>query len=104
MMMTDEKRKHGRLPLVMEVSWEGSGNKSLARTTDISETGCFVDTLGPVEVGETLNINFVSPDGKGISVQGRVMYQQTGVGFGVRFTKVSDADRLRLAAILKAQE
>ncbi len=75
MMMTDEKRKHGRLPLVMEVSWEGSGNKSLARTTDISETGCFVDTLGPVGVGDTLNINLIAPDGKGISVQGQVMYQ-----------------------------
>ena len=101
--MSEDKRRHGRFPLVMEVSWEGSGNKSLARTTDISETGCFVDTLGPVEVGETLKLNFVSPDGKGISVQGQVMYQQTGVGFGVRFTNISDADRLRLASILKAQ-
>jgi hypothetical protein len=94
-MMTDEKRKHGRIPLVMEASWEGSGSRSLSRTTDISATGCFIDAQGSVEVGDILNINLIPADGQRISVQG-------GVGFGVRFTKISDSDRLRLDAILKA--
>ena len=101
--MTDEKRRHGRIPLVMEASWDGSGSKSVARTTDISVTGCFIDTLGQVGVGDTLNLRFKPPDGEYISVQGKVMYQQTGLGFGVRFTKISDSDRLRLDAILNAE-
>lgn len=98
--MTDEKRRHGRQPLVMEASWEGSGNKSRARTVDISATGCFIDTLAEVEVGETLNLE-LTLRGQYISVQALVMYRMPSLGFGVRFTKISDSDRLRLDALLK---
>ena len=99
--MTDEKRKHGRQPLVMEASWEESGSKSRARTVDISATGCFIDTLGQVEVGETLNLKLTLPDGEFILVQGVVMNRMPSLGFGVRFTRISDSDRLRLDALLK---
>jgi hypothetical protein len=99
--MTDEKRRHGRQPLVMEASWEGSGIKSRARTVDISATGCFIDTLAEVEVGERLNLKFTLHDGQPISVQAVVMYRMPSLGFGVRFTKISDSDRLRLDALLK---
>ena len=98
--MTDEKRRHGRQPLVMEASWEGSGIKSRARTIDISATGCFIDTLAEVEVGETLNLK-LTLHGQYISVQALVKYRMPSLGFGVRFTKISDSDRLRLDALLK---
>ena len=98
--MTDEKRKHGRQSLVMEASWEGSGIKSRARTVDISATGCFIDTLAEVEVGETLNLK-LTLHGQYISVQAVVKYRMPSLGFGVRFTKISDSDRLRLDALLK---
>ena len=98
--MTDEKRKHGRQPLVMEASWEGSGIKSRARTVDISATGCFIDTLGEVEIGEQLNLKLTLHDGEYISVQAVVMYRMPSLGFGVRFTKISDSDRLRLDTLL----
>lgn len=103
LMMTDEKRKHDRIALVMEASWEGSGTKSVARTTDISLTGCFIDTLGQVGVGDILNLRFTPPGGDYIAVEGKVMYQQNGVGFGVRFTRMSDSDRRRLESILNPE-
>ena len=99
--MTDEKRRHGRQPLVMEASWEGSGIKSRARTVDISATGCFIDTLGSVEVGDALNLKLTLHDGEYFSMQGVVMYRMPSLGFGVRFTRISDADRLRLDTLLK---
>ena len=100
--MIDERRKHGRLPVVLEASWEGSGSRSLARTTDISLTGCFIDTQGEVGIGEIVNIKLITHERNCISVQGVVMYYQRGVGFGVRFTGISEADRLRLNALLDA--
>ncbi|MEP6913977.1 MAG: PilZ domain-containing protein [bacterium] len=42
--MSNEKRKHERLPVIVEVEWEGGIRASGARTIDISEGGCFVDT------------------------------------------------------------
>ena len=99
--MTDEKRKRERLPLVIETTWEGSTSKSLARTVDISATGCFIDTLAPVEVGETLNLRLTLHDGEYFSMQALVMYRMPSLGFGVRFTRISDSDRLRLDTLLK---
>jgi len=101
--MTDEKRKRERLPLVIEATWEGSTSKSLARTVDISATGCFIDTMGPVEVGELLNLRLTLPDGEYISVQGVVMYNMPSVGCGVQFTQISDSDRLRLDALVDTE-
>jgi len=98
--MNDEKRRHGRLSLVMEAAWEGSGSKSLARTVDISATGCFIDTLAPVEVGEKLNLRLTLPDGDYMSLQALVIYQMPSLGFGVRFIRMSDSDRLRLDVLL----
>jgi hypothetical protein len=102
--MSDEKRKHGRLPLVIEALWDGSTGKSQARTTDLSEGGCFVDTTGQVAVGETLNFRLKSPAGKFISVRAEVIYQLPGFGFGVRFTEISDADRKQLHALLNPKD
>ena len=98
--MSDERRRHGRLSIVMEAAWEGSGSKSLARTVDISATGCFIDTLAPVEVGENLNLRLTLPDGDYMSLQGVVIYQMPSLGFGVRFMRMSDSDRLRLDVLL----
>jgi hypothetical protein len=102
--MTDERRKHGRFQLVMAASWDGAGSNTQARTTDVSATGCFIDTLGQVVVGETLNFKLIPPEGKEISMQAEVVYQQPGLGFGVRFTKISDSDRLRLDALLERKD
>lgn len=102
--MSEEKRKHGRLPLVIETSWEGSGITSPARTTDISATGCFIDTLGQAQVGDTVNLKLTLRDGENIRVEGEVMYQLPRVGFGVRFTNITDSDRLRLESILNTEE
>src|SRR4029077_14191737 len=101
--MADEKRKLERLLLVMEASWEGSGSKSLARTVDISARGCFIDTLGEVEVGETVNLRLALHDGEYISVQGVVRYRMPSLGFGVEFTRMSQSDRLRLEALLNME-
>ena len=99
-LMTDDKRQHGRLPLVMEAVWEGATGKSHARTTDISEGGCFVDTHGQTAVGEMLALQLSTPDGESITVQAEVIYHLPRFGFGVRFKEISDSDRGRLKALL----
>lgn len=96
-----EKRKHSRLPVVVEVNWEGGLRASSARTTDISEGGCFIDTLAHAPVGDSINFKLLLPDGAWITVQGEVIYELPRTGFGVRFTRISDSDRIRLKAMLK---
>jgi hypothetical protein len=101
--MTHENRMHPRLPLVMEALWDGAA-RSQARTTDLSEGGCFVDTTGQAAVGEKLKMRLLSPGGQYISVLAEVIYQLPLFGFGVRFTEISDSDRRRLRALLHPEE
>lgn len=102
--MTDERREHARGPILVEVLWGGATRTSGARTTDISEGGCFVDTMGHATVGETIDFKLLLPDGEWIPVQGEVVYELPLTGFGVRFTDISDSDRERLRALLKTEE
>jgi c-di-GMP-binding flagellar brake protein YcgR len=104
MAMTDERRKHKRAPIPVEVEWEGTTSNQLARTTDISEGGCFIDTMGRAQAGETINFKLLLPSGEWIAVQGQVVYELPRSGFGVRFTSVADSDRERLKALLDTVE
>ena len=102
--MTDEKRKHERLPVIVEVSWEGGARAAVARTTDISEGGCFVDTMSHAPVGRTIQFKLLPPDGEWMAVQGEVVYELPRAGFGVRFTRISDPDQERLRALLLQEQ
>jgi hypothetical protein len=101
--MIDENRQHARLPILVEVLWGGGTPKSGARTTDISEGGCFIDTMGHAAVGESIDFKLLLPDGEWIPVQGEVVYELARTGFGVRFTKISDPDRERLKELLNTE-
>jgi hypothetical protein len=101
--MSNEKRKHERLPVVVEVNWDGGTRRSGARTTDISQGGCFVDTMAHAPVGQTINFKLLLPDGTWIVAQGFVVYELPRTGFGVRFTNISDADRERLNLFLRTR-
>src|SRR5687768_3431763 len=82
--MTDFSRRHERVPILVDVVWGGGTRSSGARTIDISEGGCFIDTMGYAEVGETIAFKLLLPDGEGIQVQGEVVYVLPRTGFGVR--------------------
>ncbi len=102
-MANDDKRKHKRLPLLIEVLWDGGTGKYEARTTDISEGGCFIDTMGQVALGETINFKLCLTGDEWIEVQGEVTHELPRVGFGVRFTKISEADQKRLNALIRTK-
>ena len=101
--MTDEKRRHERAPILVEILLEGSTSKDHARTTDISEGGCFIDTMGRAAVGEMISFKLLLSEDEWIAVGGEVVYELAGTGFGVRFLNISDSDRELLAERLKAR-
>lgn len=100
--MTDERRNERRVPASIEVLWEGSAGKYEARTSDLSAGGCFVDTLGQVTLGQKIIFRLRLPAGEAIDIEGEVVYTYPNMGFGVRFTNVSDSDRKKLDWLIKA--
>ncbi len=102
--MFDKTRKHARAPILVEVIWGGGTHSTGARTTDISEGGCFIDTMAYAVVGETIDFKLLLPDGEWLPLQGEVIHELPRTGFGVRFTNISDSDRKRLRALLGIEE
>ncbi len=101
--MTDERRKNRRVPILVEVLWEGSAGKYEARTTDLSERGCFVDSIGHAIHGEHIQFKLKLPSGEWLEIEGDVTFADPRIGFGVEFRDMSDADKKKLEWLVKAR-
>ncbi len=98
--MSDERRDEERIPLSLEVRWEGVSRS--ARLSDISVDGCYIDTIAAnVVIGEVISFEVRLPDGEWLPLRGEVTHTMPGVGFGLCFTFLTDEEQ-RLIAQLNA--
>jgi len=103
--MRDERRSSKRKRLLLEAKWESMSNTHEARVDDISVGGCFVNTLGRVELNEEVNLQIQLPSGAWLPLRGHVTSYQPGVGFGVAFTSLSEMETAALKELIaSAQE
>jgi len=96
--MTDERRQAARGKVFLECTWTRD-----SRISDISATGCYVDTRLMPDLGEELEF-FVTLDEQPITVRGTVATVHPGIGFGFKFGELSDQARERIRALLDGAE
>lgn len=99
-----EKRRHQRVPVLLDLLWESATGKYEARTSDISLGGCFIDTIGQVAIGETITFKLCLPSGEWIQLQGEVKYELPRFGFGLKFKDLSEESQKQVAALVKSRE
>lgn len=68
----------------------GAGLK--ARTSDLSTTGCYVDTLNPFALGAEVHLR-ITHSRKTFEALGQIASAQVAMGMGVAFTKVAPDQR-----------
>jgi hypothetical protein len=93
-------RKHERSTFLTEIVLESASGKREARISDVSEGGCFVDTIVTVRPGEEVSLSGTLEGGENLNVKGKVAYVLDGFGFGVEFTEVSGESRQAINKIL----
>jgi len=81
-----ERRSAVRFALILavEVAEVPAGFPLHARTSDVSRTGCYIDTLNPIPMGTVVRARLT----RGTEVfesLARVMYVSPGLGMGLRF-------------------
>jgi hypothetical protein len=64
---------------------------------DLSEGGCFVNSLSDQQVGREVELELLLPTEGPVRVIGRTVYARPGFGFAAEFTRISDDDALKLA-------
>jgi hypothetical protein len=83
-----DRRGAARYPLILvaEVA-EANGTAALnARSSDVSRTGCYIDTLNPMPVSTQVKVRLRHGD-EVFDAPARVMYVCPGLGMGVMFHK-----------------
>jgi hypothetical protein len=87
--MTEERRIATRHALVLaaEIIELPRGAKLQGRTSDVSRTGCYVDTLNPISLKAQVRMRLTHRN-EVFEVAGLVVYVSPGLGMGVRFENV----------------
>ena len=95
-----ERRNEKRLEVCLDAVWDGNSGNHSARVTDLSEGGCYVDSLGESQVGEVLNIKLQLQSGDWLELSGEVAHQMPPMGFGVRFVDLTSDQLQKLRSVL----
>lgn len=95
-----DRRTEKRCDVCLDAVWDGKSGNYDARITDLSEGGCYVDSLGEAQVGEVLVFKLQTPDGEWLELTGKVAHQTPPLGFGLRFIDLTDEQHERLRTLL----
>jgi PilZ domain len=95
--MDDDRRSKPRLSVNLDASWD---REHPARITNLSEGGCYLDTVGEVMRGEIVGFRVLLPDGDFLYLEGEVRHYTAGVGFGVQFIDLNDEQQANLKRLI----
>lgn len=104
-MADSERRKASRQPLVLaaEIVELPRGAKFLARTSDVSRTGCYVDTLNPIPQTSQVRLRLTHHN-EIFEALGHVIYVSPGLGMGIIFDTIAPEQQERLDQWLHAPQ
>lgn len=98
----DERRSKPRLSVSLDAVWnQDDGRRNSARVTDLSEGGCYLDTVGEVMTGEIVAFRVLLPDDDWLYLEGEVKHHRHGFGFGVQFVDLNDEQSENLSLLLR---
>jgi hypothetical protein len=81
-----DHRSDPRVPLIAaaEVTEVATGTRLAARTSDVSRSGCYIDTLNPTPCKTVVRVRLTHA-GEELELPARIVYVSPGLGMGVRF-------------------
>jgi len=72
------------------------------RLSDISEGGCFVDTIVPLASGTKVLVK-IEHAGNNLEIPGRVLYDQMGIGSAIEFEPLEPLLHSQVLKIIEAK-
>ena len=101
--MEQERRRSPRFPFIAaaEVHEENNSSQLSARVSDISGTGCYVDTINPLPGGSAVRVKIFN-ETQSFEASATVAYSVVHLGMGLSFKEVPPSSRDVLQAWLTA--
>jgi hypothetical protein len=100
----DDRRQKPRLSVSLDAEWDGTTGRHPARVTNLSEGGCYMDTVGEVRRGEMVGFRMLLPDGDWLYLEGEVRHYTAGLGFGVQFADLDEDQEQKIALVIRLAE
>lgn len=91
----ENRRRHDRSRLIIDVFFDGKEGTGIASTTDISLGGLYMKTQVNLPEGSVLLIRIPLQEGQ-VVTNAEVVYVNEGNGVGLQFQGLSQADRAAL--------
>jgi hypothetical protein len=95
-------REDERFPYFTEIMLESGAGVRGARMSDVSAGGCYIDTISPAIEGESVSFEFKDSSGDRLRFTGTVAYVLPNMGFGIKFTDLTDEHKTAIDGIIKA--
>ena len=92
---TEERRRHERSRLIIDVFFNGEDMTGVAGTKDISPGGLYMNTQAELPEDSVLTLR-LPLGGRDVVCNGEVVYSNPGRGVGVNFQGLSEEDRAHL--------
>lgn len=96
-----ERRVKPRLSVSIDAEWDAREGRHQARIIDLSEGGCYLDTVGEVLIGEVVAFRVLLPDDDWLYLEGEVRHHHHGFGFGVQFLELNEEQFQKLKWLLE---
>ena len=95
------RRSNARFSFIAEaeITEEGNAKGFIARVSELSSRGCYVDIVNPLPEGAELHMT-IRYGCSTCSFKGTVIYTHPGFGMGVRFGETTPAHRATLGVWL----
>lgn len=100
----DERRGSVRYPIEVDIEWEAGSGRQPGSLSDVSLDGCFVLSSGDVNDGDAVKLFVPLADGMKVQFAGTVANHVFEIGFGIKFTTLSVAQRELLVKMVKESE
>lgn len=106
--MTDhneqDRREFLRIPVTTKVKFKDGDREEILFTDDLSEGGLFLKSSNPPFVGTVLELEISIPNvDKLILLKGEVAWKLDGKGCGVRFLKVTQAQKKMIKSFVESK-
>ena len=102
-MLAEVLPHHDPVTVSLDVVWHGSSGKQDARMSEIGMDGCFIESrVQGRALGDIVEFKVHLPSGPWVSLRGELVDEDYPMGFGLRFSGLTDGDKKLLAEVVVA--
>jgi hypothetical protein len=99
--MRQKRRSHKRVPTSLTVLWEGLLSDNYALMTDVSQGGCYINSVGRVSIDEYIRSDTILTLQAHLHLEGSVAHREWPLGSGLRFANLTDEKAALISRVVR---